>query len=244
MSAQQPLPAASCRHGTPLEPWEREAIVQLYPVASAQELATALRRSTKSVYAYAKQAGVKKSPQWIAERARANAKRPQHGSERTRFKPGQVPMNKGVKRPKGWAPGNMSSTLFKRGRPAHEARNYRPIGSVRLCCYGYLEQKVSDDPQLKPACRWTAVHRLVWVASGREIPQGHIVVFKPGQRTTVLEQITVDRLECISRVENMRRNTLHNRYPKDVCQLIQTRGALSRLINRRSQREKQDSGRA
>lgn len=244
MSASQNAATGARRNRAPFEPWERAAIEQLYPVASAQELATALRRSMKSVYAYAKMAGLRKSPQWMAERARASVAQPHHGSARTRFKPGQAPMNKGVKRPKGWAPGRMASTFFKAGRPAHEARNYRPIGSLRMSRDGYLEQKVSDDPLLMPVRRWTAVHRLVWLSSGREIPEGYMVVFRPGQRTTALEQITVDRLECISRVENMRRNTLHNRYPKDVCQLIQTRGALSRLINRRSQREKQDSGRA
>jgi hypothetical protein len=45
--------------------------------------------------------------------------------------------------------------------------------------------------------------------------------------------ITLGRLELISRAENMRRNSYHTRYPKEVAQLIQLRGALNRQINKR-----------
>ena len=37
--------------------------------------------------------------------ARAAATNPDHPAHRTRFKPGQVPANKGMKHPPGWAPG-------------------------------------------------------------------------------------------------------------------------------------------
>ena len=47
----------------------------------------------------------------------------------------------------------------------------------------------------------------------------------------MLEEITADRVECISLAENMRRNSYHN-YPKPIAELIQLRGALMRKINR------------
>lgn len=49
-------------------------------------------------------------------------------------------------------------------------------------------------------------------------------------RTAVLDEITLDRVECISLAENMRRNSYHN-YPKEIALAIQLRGVLNRKIN-------------
>jgi hypothetical protein len=57
-------------------------------------------------------------------------------------------------------------------------------------------------------------------------------------RTTVLEDITADKVECISRSENMRRNSYH-RYGQEIARLVQLRGALTRQINKRSQPDDQ-----
>lgn len=54
--------------------------------------------------------------------------------------------------------------------------------------------------------------------------------FKPGMHTVVYGEITVDRLECITKGENMRRNTLH-RYPKEIADVIRARAVLNRRIN-------------
>jgi len=99
---------------------------------------------------------------------------------------------------------------------------------------GYLERKVTDDPSFVPNRRWVSVHRLVWEAAHGPVPQGHAVVFLPGRRTADLASITLDGLELVSRAELMRRNSYHTRYPKEVAQLIQLKGALNRKINRRS----------
>ncbi|MFD1839535.1 hypothetical protein [Paracidovorax cattleyae] len=63
------------------------------------------------------------------------------------------------------------------------------------------------------------------------MPDGHICVFKPGQRTTVLEEITADRVECISRAENARRNHPRNKSP-ELAKLVQLKGAITRQVNR------------
>lgn len=65
-----------------------------------------------------------------------------------------------------------------------------------------------------------------------QAPAGHIIVFKPGQFTDQLDQITIDRLECITRRENMLRNTVH-RYGKEIAQLVQLRSVLTRHINKK-----------
>lgn len=149
-----------------------------------------------------------------------------------RFQPGQTPANKGLRRP-GWAPGRMRENQFKKGeRQGVAVKLYQPIGTERISKDGYLERKVNDDMPLQ--ARWRAVHRLVWEAANGPIPPGHAVAFKDGKRTAVAAEITADRLELVSRVELMRRNSYHTRYPKEVAQLIQLKGALNRKINHRS----------
>jgi hypothetical protein len=150
----------------------------------------------------------------------------------TRFRPGHTTWNKGTKGLVGVQEA-CRATQFKPGRPACEARNYRSIGSVRINGDGYLERKITDDPQIAPARRWVAVHRLVWEAAHGPMPEGHVVVFREGKRTTDIAQLTVDAVELVSRKELMSRNTLHN-LPKPIAELIQLRGALNRQINRKA----------
>jgi hypothetical protein len=147
----------------------------------------------------------------------------------TRFQPGLQPWNKGTHFTAG---GRSAETRFKPGRPANESANYLPIGTLRVNMDGYLERKVTDDREIVPARRWVAVHRLVWIEANGPIPAGHVVVFKPGRRSSVLEEITLDAIELITRTELMARNTVHARYPKEVVQLVQLKGAIRRQITR------------
>ena len=54
--------------------------------------------------------------------------------------------------------------------------------------------------------------------------------------TTEPDQITADRVECITRAENMRRNTYH-RYGPEVAKLVQLRGAINRQIRKREKEQ-------
>lgn len=146
-----------------------------------------------------------------------------------RFQKGQTPPNKGRKMP---GHGN-DATKFKPGRKAHEAHNYVPIGTTKVSTDGYLIRKITDDPSLVPARRWEAVHRLVWIAAHGPIPEGHVVAFKPGMRTAVLEQITEDRLELCTPAELVLRHGI-NAYPPEIANTMRLRGVLTRAINKRS----------
>lgn len=214
---------------------------RLYPITRTSEMAKMLGASLRATYTQARKLGLRKAPEYLADTSRSGRTDGQRGLT-TRFKPGQAPWNKGRK---GWkAGGRAATTQFKPGRPAHESRNYVPIGTYRINHDGYLEQKTTDDRSLAPARRWVGVHRLVWEAANGPVPPGHAVVFLPGRRTAELERITVDALELIPRAELMRRNSHHN-LPPEVSQLIQLRGALNRKIrNRTKAREEQDAGRA
>lgn len=202
-----------------------------YPHDPAAQIAADMGLSTSQVYNRAWSLGIKKTRETIARMSRERAADPNHASRAFRFKKGQVPANKGLRRP-GWAPGNMAKTQFKKGRAASEARNYCQIGSLRINKDGYLERKITDDPTIYPARRWIPIHRQVWIEANGPVPDRHMVVFKKGMRTNVLEEITLDRVECISLAENMRRNTFHN-YGPEVAQVVQLRGAITRQINKR-----------
>ena len=71
----------------------------------------------------------------------------------------------------------------------------------------------------------------MWEQANGPTPPGHIIVFKPGSRTADPEQITLDRLECISRAENARRNHPRNVSP-EFAKLAQLKGAINRQLNR------------
>jgi hypothetical protein len=218
----------------PRQPWtpkQIEALRHLYPEHTADVVGRVIGRSMSSVHAKAAALELTKSG---AFRESALSGRIQRGKQHPairahHFQPGAQPWNKGGHFEAG---GRSVETQFKPGRLAHEARNYAPIGSLLINKDGCLERKVTDDSSLVPARRWTPVHRLAWIAEHGPLPPGHIVVFKPGMKTTQLEHITADRLACISRAENIRRNSPSNKSP-EVARLIQLKGAINRQVNRR-----------
>jgi hypothetical protein len=110
-----------------------------------------------------------------------------------------------------------------------------PVGTVRIDERdGYVVRKVSDTRNR--SADWRPLHQLVWEAHNGPIPAQMIVVFRPGQKTTEPDAITVDRLECITRAENMRRNA-YQRFGPEVTKLTQLRGAITRQINKRARHE-------
>jgi len=118
-----------------------------------------------------------------------------------------------------------------RFQPGQMPANRAPIGTLRINADGYLDRKISSTGY--PPADWCALHRLVWIEAHGPVPAGHVVVFKPGRRTTQIEDITLDAVELVTRQEQMARNTVH-RYPKEVALAIQARGALVRQINKRA----------
>lgn len=206
-----------------------------YPTEMTVDVARALGLSVNQVHQHANRLGLKKSAAFMAsgKGGRIQRGRTDPRMVATQFKKGIVPANKGLRRP-GWSVGRMAETQFKKGRPAQEARNYVPIGTEKIDSKrNVLMRKVTDDPSIFPVKRWHPVHVMVWEQAHGAVPAGHIVVFKPGRKTFKAVEITLDRLELVSLAENMRRNTIHNRYPKELVQVIQLKGALKRKLNRR-----------
>lgn len=197
-----------------------------------------LHRAPRSVYAKANELGLRKSAAFYALPLSGRLRPGARLGGSTRFKPGHQTWNKGTHFKAG---GRSVQTQFKKGERRGRANlNYKPIGTYRLSKDGYLQRKVTDAGTCNReyARRWVNVHRLVWQAAHGRIPRGHVVWFKPGQRTAVLDEITADRLECITNAESMRRNSIHTRYPPEVAKLIQLRGVLTRKLNTKEQHEK------
>lgn len=216
---------------------EIDALLARFPHEQTSKIARDLSRTYSAVAQKAKKLGIDKSSAFLASAAsgRISPDRPLSTTNRggaTRIKPGAVPWNKGMKGSTGRHPDSREH-WFKpgvvQGRAAEIAQ---PIGALRLSKEGYLQRKVDNNRPFQQ--RWQSVHRLVWIEANGPIPPGHAVGFKAGRFTDVEADITPDRLELVSRGELMRRNSYHNNYPKDVGQLIQLRGVLTRKINSRS----------
>lgn len=219
------------------KPWPPKSVATLqrrYPHEPTAAIATDIGFTVSAIYQKARGLGLKKSPEYLASPSACRLRRGDKVGAACRFLPGNVPFNKGLK---GWqAGGRAAETQFKPGSSPHTTL---PVGSYRIEGKTNTLQRKIGTAKGNNSKRWRGVHELVWVAAHGPVPPGHIVVFKPGRRTTVLDEITLDRVECISLAENMRRNSYHNRYPKGIGLAIQARGALIRKINRakRAQQE-------
>lgn len=211
---------------------ERQVMRECYPKTPTREVAERLGRSERSVYTCAAAMGLHKSQEYLSSPESGRLRKGVRSSPGTEFRKGQTPFNKGRKMPKE-VYAKCAPTMFKKGEMRGAAQhNYRPIGSLRVTKDGQLEKKVTDDPSIYPSRRWVPVSRLVWEQENGPVPDGHIVRFRAGMGTVIEEEITLDKLECISRVANMKRNSVHN-LPAPIPQLVQLRGALNRKIRNR-----------
>jgi hypothetical protein len=207
-----------------------------YPHEPTPLIARELRRSVCAVYAHADILGLSKSAEYLASPHACRLRRGDNVGATFRFKKGQAPPNKGTRRP-GWGPGRMKETQFKKGvRQGVAVKLYQPIGTERISKDGYLERKTNDNLPLQ--ARWRAVHLLVWEAANGPLPKGHAIAFKNGDK----RDIRLDNLECISRAELMKRNTIHN-LPQPLASTIRLLGALNRQIRKKAngdEHEEQD----
>lgn len=75
---------------------------------------------------------------------------------------------------------------------------------------------------------FVCIHHIVWREAGREIPSGHALVFRDGNK----RNFALNNLELVSRAELMRRNSVHN-YGPEIARIHQLQGAITRQINKR-----------
>jgi len=205
-------------------PGKVAALVEIYPHIPTDWIAQVFGFPIKAVYAKAAALGLKKTEAFLASELAGRIRTGRNIGADGRFKKGAAPWNKGTSYIAG---GRSAETRFKPGHRGGKATElYKPIGTERISKDGYLERKINDDFPLQK--RWRAVHLLVWEEANGPLPPGHAIAFKDGNK----ENRALANLECITRAELMRRNTIHN-YPKEIAQLVQLRGAITRQINKR-----------
>jgi hypothetical protein len=208
-------------------PAEEQAMRERYPHTPTAELAAALGRTAPQMHAKARCMGLHKSHECKSQMARDVMANPNHPGRATQIKPGAVPPNKGLRRP-GWAPGNMARCQFK---PGNLPSSWRPVGTYTINPEGHLDIKVNDDPGPRHV-RWKPVYRVVWEAAHGPVPDGHLVVFKPGRATLEPTHITLDAVELVTRAEHMRRNSIHT-LPPELKEVAILRGAINSVITKK-----------
>lgn len=203
---------------------------QQYPIERTVDLALIFKCEVEAVYRKAMDLGLRKGEEFLATDKCGRIFKGGTLGQATQFKPNQTPWNAGKSCQAG---GRSAETQFKPGQaPATTmpVGSYRIVVNKRIKGFQQLERKTSEAKGANHM-RWTPVARLVWEAAHGPVPDGSVVVFKPGQRTVVLEEITLDRVECITRKELARRNHPNSTNP-ELAKLVQLKGAITRQVNR------------
>lgn len=197
-------------------PWSASEVALLrakYPDTSTTELAREMGRTVGQLHQAATRFGLKKSAAYMAGPHAFILRRRSAGVEH-RFKAGLVPWNKGLKGVNGH-----SSSQFK---PGHKSHAWKPIGSERMTKDGHLQRKLTDTGADRD---WVSVHVQLWTEAHGPVPNGHVVVFKDGDRRC----IELSNLELLTRRELLERNTAQ-RFPQELRQLIHLKGMLTKKI--------------
>lgn len=210
-------------------PAEDAILRGLYAATDTKEIAKRFGCKVTQVYQRAKRLGLEKDADVMhAMNVRLGNRLAELGAG-NRFRKGQVPPNKGLRRP-GWHAGRMRDTQFKPGQRVYNQRN---VGDTRLVD-GYLYTKISETACVPWTRNWKQTHYLLWEQAHGPIPSGHKVRFKDGDRTNIV----MENLELITDGDLMLENTIHN-FPPELKQVIQLTGALKRKIRNRSNAKEQ-----
>lgn len=189
-------------------PADDKRLTELYQDHKLADIAEKMSRSISSVANRRVKLGLQRTPEQQARIGNGQ------------FCAGQKTWNAGKK---GWQAGGRSAeTRFKKGdKPSN---TWRPIGAERTSKDGILYRKVADTGIKRDD--WKAVHVLVWEEHNGPLPDGHIVIFKDGNR----ENFEPENLMALTRAENMRRNSI-SRYGEDYRSAAIQLGWFKRKLN-------------
>lgn len=185
---------------------EAEELQRLYPTTTGKDLALRFGCNVQQIYNRANKMGLHKDIDFLHQYYRENFK----GHKATQFKKGMASWNKGKK---GLQIGGVE-TQFKKGRLPH---NTKPIG-FRSYRDGYLVERVEKGFEF--------VHKLIWKQHHGDIPPGMFVVFKDRNKNN----ICIENLEIIDRVEHIRRNHIQN-LPQELKEVVHIKKSITRKIN-------------
>ena len=197
-------------------------IIRRYPNECTKDLAADLGITVSKVYNIADKFRVKKSKEYLNNWALSGRGKMIERGKKFRFKKGHESWNKGKSaveylRPEEYA--KMQKTQFKPGDQPHNTKHDGAI-TLRNDKSGtkYLYIRISKG-------NWIPYHVKIYQDAYGPIPKNHIIVFKDFNSLNV----KLDNLLCISRAENMKRNSLHRLDP-EIKQTIKVLTKLKKTI--------------
>lgn len=193
-------------------PEENAKLTELYPNKPNSELAEIFGVSIHQIKGKAQRMGLRKSDDHMER------------SGLGQFKKGMTPWNKGL----SYMPRN-STTRFQKGMRPH---TWRPIGSISKRADRDNEWVIKVADTGIRVADWRPLAEYVWVQAGFEPPTPNEVIrFKDGYKAKHPSCYKIDRLEKITRSQNMERNTIH-RYPEDLKGAMRMPGRLKKEIEK------------
>lgn len=200
-----------------------EILSLMYPDHCSSHIEALTGIDINRISARANTLGLHKTKAFLAETQRQRMAGNPGAYASKRFQPGHDSWNKGMK---GLQIGG-KETRFAKGNVPHTSV---PIGTERWTTPGraasnprpYLRRKVAEPDT------WRFVHQLIWEAAHGPIPPSHVVRFKSGDTT----DLRLDNLFCISRSDNSRLNSPWRNLPRELAELVNLRGQLTRQTNR------------
>ncbi len=204
-------------------PEEDAALRTLFPDNKTELVAALFSRRYSQVANHAHYLKISKSSEYQLLHKDESKKNVIAAGVSNRFKKGDAPVNKGKKLQDFMTEQgieNSKSTRFKKGNAPHNTRSDGEI-SIRYDKKGRAYQYIRVS-----LAKWVMLHVHVWQQANGEVPAGSIIVFK--DKNTMNTDLS--NLECITKAENMARNTIH-RYPEEIVSAVRTIGVLNRKIN-------------
>lgn len=203
---------------------QNEIIRQRFPHEKTQGIADDLGLSYSQVANRAFSMGLKKTLEF--KRSESSGRHNFiEGGKKFRFKPGDIPFNKGKEMPTEIYE-KVKATMFKKGNRPH---NWKPDGTIverkdadqsgRV----YLYYKVRDS-------KWILYHNKVWIDHNGPIPKGSLIRFIDGNT----RNCDISNLEMVSMKDNMARNTIQ-RFPEEIQAIIKLTSKLNKKINGKKQ---------
>jgi len=213
-----------------------DEVIRRYPTEDTKVIAADLKIPVEVIYRIASRFQVKKTKEYLDNwKLSGRGRMIEHGKA-YRFTKGHKSWNKD-KSPKDYiSPENyakMESTQFKKGGLPP---NTKHDGAITL----RHDKSGANYYYIRLAkAKWIPLHVKIYQDAYGPIPKNHIIVFK--DRNTL--NVTLDNLECITRKQNMQRNTLHRLSP-EIKQTIRVLTKLKKTIKngkKQDQRPKESS---
>lgn len=181
-------------------PEDDRRLAALYPNHSTAAIAEMMNLTIPQVYNRAYVLGVKKDASLIAELARKNSLKPNHGGRKYQFKKGHIPQNKGKKQAEFMSPEMIARTAGTRFKKGDLPKNTLYDGAV-------VERRDSKGNVYKwirvELAKWVPYQRYLWEQAYGPIPKGCNIQFKDKNPLNCV----LENLYLVSRKKQMLENS-------------------------------------